>query len=332
MKHEIFTEWLYLSVFDELAEDENRRLEEHVLSCDDCRREREKIVQMLDSITASGVGEPSEQMLASAQQSLRAALWKESLTKAATRQQARKEPILARLFGYGRSGFESVFGSSVRPGYRLALAAAATLSIGFFFGYVTFHNAQPVSSVPQEKPTADDLYTGISNIQFLDLNAADGEVDIIYDQIRPVRLKTKIDDHRAQDVLAYALLNDDNPGMRLKAISAFESDQRGAPPDEMKQAFLEALTSDPNPGVRLQALLVLRQLPFDEDVKNTLLFVLAHDENPGIRVAAINYLAEITIEGIMPEQEMYDILSGNFTADRDNSARSRPVNHSEEVE
>jgi hypothetical protein len=49
-------------------------------------------------------------------------------------------------------------------------------------------------------------------------------------------------------------------------------------------------------------------------------------------VAAINYLAEITIEGIMPEQEMYDILSGKMTADRDNSVPSRPVNNSQEVE
>ncbi|MDH3217483.1 MAG: zf-HC2 domain-containing protein, partial [Candidatus Krumholzibacteria bacterium] len=100
MKHERFTEWLYLSVFDELGEDEGRQLEAHVLSCDDCRREREKIVRMLDSITATGAGEPSEEMLASAQQSLRAALWKESLTQTAMRKPSRTEPLLARLFGH----------------------------------------------------------------------------------------------------------------------------------------------------------------------------------------------------------------------------------------
>jgi hypothetical protein len=332
MKHEKFTEWLYLSAFDELGEDESRQLEEHVLSCDDCARERGTIVRMLDSVTASGVGEPSEETLASARDSLRAALWRETLTQTAVKQSARKEPLLARLFAYGRDELENVFRGGVRRGYRLALAGAATLSIGFFFGYVTFHNAQPVSPVPLDRPAADDMYTGISNIQYFDVDAVDGEVDIVYDQVRPVRLRTTVDDHRVQDVLTYALLNDDNPGVRLKAINAFESDQLGAPPAEMKQAFLQALTSDPNAGVRLQALLVLRRLPFDEDVKNTLLFVLSHDENPGIRVAAINYLAEITIEGIMPEQEMYDILSGKMTADRDNSVPSRPVNNSQEVE
>ena len=316
MKHERFTEWLYLSVFDELGEDEGRQLEAHVLSCDDCRREREKIVRMLDSITATGAGEPSEEMLASAQQSLRAALWKESLTQTAMRKPSRTEPLLARLFGH----------SGGRRGYRLGLAGAAALSIGFFLGYVAFRDAQPGKPAPQQRPAMNDLYTGISNIQFLDLDAINGEVDITYDQVRPVRLRTSVNDRRVQDVLAYALLNDDNPGVRLRAISAFESDQVGAPPEEMKQAFLEALTSDPNAGVRLQALLVLRKLPFDEDVKSTLLFVLSHDENPGIRIAVMNYLAEITLEGIMPEQEMYDILRAKMAVDRDNSARSRPVN------
>lgn len=315
MKHEQFTEWLYLSVFDELGDEEDRLLEEHVQSCDDCRREREKIVRILDSIAASGVGEPSEAMLASARQSLRAALWEESQMQTAVGQPDRGEPLLTRLFGYLRREFENTFRGRVRRGYQLGLAAAATLSIGFLIGYVAFHTESAVSPVPRQMPEARDQYTGISNIQFLDVNATEGQVDIIYDQVRPVRLKTNVDDQRAQDVLTYALLNDDNPGVRLRAISAFESDQMGAPPEDMKQAFLEVLTSDPNAGVRLQALLVLRRLPFDKTVKDALLFVLSHDENPGMRIAAMNYLAEVTIEGVMPEQEMYDIFGTKFGAD-----------------
>ena len=33
MNHEQFTEWLYLSVFDELSEDENHLLEAHLRIC-----------------------------------------------------------------------------------------------------------------------------------------------------------------------------------------------------------------------------------------------------------------------------------------------------------
>jgi len=180
---------------------------------------------------------------------------------------------------------------------------------------VTFNTAPTGPPVVQPQPAENDLYTGISNIQFLDVDATDGQVDIIYDQVRPVHLKTTVADQRAQDVLSYALLNDKNPGVRLKALSAFESYEIEAPPEDMKQVFLEALTSDPNAGVRLQALLVLRRLPFDENVKKTLMYVMSHDDNPGIRIAVLNYLAETTIEGKMPEQEMYDILGGKMMSE-----------------
>jgi hypothetical protein len=315
MNHEQFTEWLYLSVFDELSEDENHLLEKHILACDDCRQERGKIIRMLDSIAASGAGEPSDEMLASAQQSLRAALWNESMKESAMTQPAPKQPFWARIFGFGHGEADNASRGGPRPAFRLGLAAAATLSIGFLVGYVTFHNLPAAVPVVHEQSAANGQYSGISNIQILDVNATDGQVDIIYDQVRPVHLKTNVADQRVQEVLTYALLNDENPGVRLKAISAFESVQMATPPEDMKQAFLDALTSDPNAGVRLQALLLLRRLPFDKDVKNTLLFVLSNDDNPGIRVAAMNYLAEITLEGSMPEREMYDILGGNLSAD-----------------
>jgi len=310
MQHDRFIEWLYLSVFDELGEDEGRRLDEHLRSCADCSQEREKIVRMLDSITASGVAEPSQEMLASARQSLRAALWKESLTQAAMRRPSGGESFLGRLLGSAR-------------GYGLGLAGAAAVCIGFFLGYIAFRGAPAVSPLPQQEPTVNGLYAGISNVRFLDTGAIDGEVDITYDQFRPVRLRAPVDDPRVQDVLAYALLNDENPGVRLRAIRAFESEPSGAPPEEMKQAFLTAFNSDPNAGVRLQALLVLRRLPFDEDIKNMLLFALSHDANPGIRIAVMNYLAEITLEGIMPEEEMYDIMSTRAAADQSESASRR---------
>jgi hypothetical protein len=334
MNHERFKEWLYLSVFDELGEDETHLLAEHVVSCEECQQEREEIVRMLESITASGAGEPSEEMLQSAQRSLRAALWKESLVHTTRRDPARREPlsVLSRWFGAGRRELDGAVRGGWLGGYRAGLAAAAMVSFGFVIGYLTFDRLHPVSPVPQERQVADGPYSGISNIHFLDADAADGEVDIIYDQIRPMRLKTRMDDQRLREVLAYALLKGENPGVRLKAINAFETNKSASPPADMKQAFLEALNSDPNAGVRLQALLVLRRLPFDEDIKSTLLFVLSHDENPGIRIAAMNYLAEIAIDGIIPEQEMYDILNTRMTADRNNSVQNGPSTHIEEAD
>lgn len=315
MRHEQYKEWLYLSVFDEIGEDEKRLLAEHVASCGECQQERGEIVRMLESTKASGVGEPSEAMLQSARQSLRAALYRESVAHTAMRRPARR-----------------TFRGDWLRGYRAAVAAAAIASLGFLGGYLASGGSHPVSSLPDARPVADESYTGISNIRFLDTNAADGEVDIVYDQVRPMRLTARLDDERMREVLAYALLNDENPGVRLKAINAFETHARRSPPADMKQAFLEALNSDPNAGVRLQALVVLRRLPFDDDIKRTLLFALSHDDNPGIRIAVLNYLAEVTIDGVIPEEEMYDILNSRVTADRNSSVPSRPAIDGEEME
>lgn len=315
MNHEQFNEWLYLSIFEELNDDERRLLEGHLDTCQDCRQERERIVRMLDSVAASGVGEPSNAVLESARQSLRAALWKEFGQPAAPASKHTAPSLWARLAGSGANPPNPPFGIAAGRGFRLGLALAATLAVGFFAGYLTFHGESSPAPVPPQLADADDGYTGISNIQIIDVNSDDGYVDILYDQVRPVRLTTSVKDQRAQDVLAYAILNEDNPGVRLKAISAFESDEVFNPPGEMKRAFLEALTSDPNPGVRLQALHLLRRVPFDKEVKTTLLFVLSHDNNPGIRIAAMNYLAEVTLEGGMPEREMFDILGVRSSAD-----------------
>jgi hypothetical protein len=332
MKHERFKEWLHLSVFDELRADERQLLEEHVTSCDECRREREELVRMLESITESGAGEPSEEMLSSARESLRAALWRESPAHTAARMPVRSEALSTPSRGFltGGRARGGAFGGGWLRGYRAAFAGAAMICVGFVLGYLAFDRLHPVSPVQLAEPVTDESYTGISDVHFVDADAADGEVDIIYNQVRPARLKTRMDDQRIREVLAYALLNGDNPGVRLMAMNAFETDKSGAPPADMKQAFLEALNSDPNAGVRLQALLVLRRLPFDDDIKQTLLFVLSHDENPGIRIAAMNYLAEAAIEGIIPEQEMYDILNARVTEARGNAVQNGSGIHREE--
>jgi hypothetical protein len=270
---------------------------------------------MLDTIAASGAGEPSDALLAQAQQSLRAALWRESMKESAMRQADSQPPLWARLFGFARGGSGGASGGGPRPAFRLGLAAAATLAVGFFAGYLAFKETpREIANTPGQQ-VANGAYTSFSNVQILDVDPAQGEVDIIYDQVRPVRLKTTVTDERAQDVLAYAMVNGDNAGVRLRAISAFESAQMVAPPEDMKQALLQALTSDPNAGVRLQALHLLRRLPFGREIKTTLMYVLSNDDNPGVRVAAMNFLAETTIEGSMPEREMYDILGSKMPKD-----------------
>ena len=74
MNHDRFEEWLYLSVYGELRGDQRDRLDEHLRECDDCRREQEKLIRMLDVISRSAAPDPTEEALESARKSLSAAL------------------------------------------------------------------------------------------------------------------------------------------------------------------------------------------------------------------------------------------------------------------
>ena len=323
MEHDRFKEWLHLSVFGELGENEERQLEAHVQSCDECRREREGLVRMLETIRASGAGEPSEAMLMAARQKLSAALSKEPV-HSVTRESAQREPIMTRLFGTGWKKPVINGRRGVRPGYRFALAGVAMLSVGFFMGYLAFGRLEPVSPVPTIELAASSPYTAISNVHFLDADATDGEVELLYDEVRPARLRAPADDQRMRELLAYAILNGSNPGVRLEAINVYERDENIALPGDVKNAFLEALVSDPNAGVRRQALFVLQRLPFDEDIKGAMLSVLSHDENPGLRIAAMNYLSAVAVDGDLPENEFRDILDTRRAAERNSSDRNRP--------
>ena len=323
MEHDRFKEWLHLSVFDELGEDKEPQLEAHVQSCDECRREREELVRMLEAISASGAGEPSEAMLMGARQKLSAALSKEPV-HSVTRESAQREPIITRLFGTGWKKPVISGRRGVRPGYRFALAGAATLSVGFFIGYLAFGRVEPVSPMPAIELGASRPYTAVSNVQFLDADATDGEVELLYDEVRPARLRAPMDDQRMRELLAYAILYGNNPGVRLEAMNVFETGESMAPQGDVKNAFLEALISDPNAGVRRQALLVLQRLPFDNDIKRAMLFVLSHDENPGLRIAAMNYLSAVAVDGDLPENEFRDILDTRRAVERNSSDHNRP--------
>ena len=310
MDHELYTEWLQLSVYGELDADKQSMLDAHIQSCSDCRRERDELASMLRSIDESGAGEPTDEQLNVARQRLSKTLWGlESEGAAAQARPPRRVSWLERWLGFGRGG--SVFG------YRVAMAGAATLAIGFFAGYITFGKATPVTTATsqrpdlvtaQELPQGEEMFTDVSNVYFLDANSADGQVELQYDEVRPMRIKAGVDDERVRKLLAHAILSGDNPGLRLQAINLLGLDNAVTPTDEIKQALIGALVSDSNAGVRRQAFLALQKFPFDDDIREALMFVLDHDDNPGIRMAAMDYMTARILEGEDSESAYFDIL------------------------
>ena len=81
------------------------------------------------------------------------------------------------------------------------------------------------------------------------------------------------DDSRVREALMYALQNDTNPGVRLKALDGLSGFVRQDP--QVRDAVLRALISDTNSGVRLQALRLVEPMKADSNVRSVLTRIVA---------------------------------------------------------
>ena len=323
MNHEKYRELLQLAIIEEISGEAMKSLTDHLSECDMCRAEFNELRQLTTTIAESGAPEPSERMLWETRRRLfEANLREPSMQSGLARVTQGVAPAVSSpSTGQGSfsPGFLTRGWSGWFQGFRWALSGAAAVVVGLLIGYVAFGRG-----VPQSTPVAANWEqygheigpVDVSNVRFVETASPTGEIEIQYDLTRPVRLRAAVDDQRMQRMLAYALLNGENDGVRLQAINAVGAGKTTARGRDIKQALIEAMTSDPNAGVRKQSLDVLSQFPFDEDIKNACFSVLADDRNPGMRVAAINLLAAAAQKGDVVGPEIYDRLRNQFQDER----------------
>jgi len=275
MNHQQFREWLPLFAYGDLEDIDKETLQQHLETCADCRTELEKIGKLHGSLDRLPRVSVTEELLEESRQGLRAAL--------------RIKRVKPSFWNRVRESLTAAV-----PEYRVALGAAAMLAAGVFVGYIAFGRTQTPVVVTQTPVGQPDLERGnmeITNVRFLDSDASDGQVEFGFDAVTPMRAKGSINDAQIQKVLSYAVVNEQNPGIRLRAISALGTSRqtKGTDP-EVRDALITVLKSDENPGVRKQALEVLQKFPMDEEIKQAFLHVLVHDQNAGMRVSAIKGL------------------------------------------
>jgi hypothetical protein len=128
----------------------------------------------------------------------------------------------------------------------------------------------------------------VSNLRIVNSDASTGNVELIGDMVRPMHFQGNIMDESVQQLLVGAMRDGMNPSSRLSAVELLsrQPDSR-----QVKEALIRALIEDDNLGVRLKALQILK--PFankDKDVQAALMNALAYDEAAGVRVQAIEAL------------------------------------------
>ncbi len=300
MNHSTFLRQLYLLATDDLAPELRRPLEEHLRTCRECREELQQLNKLHALVGVRHSIEVDDQLLAEARLQLRNALRAE----------------VSRVSVWDR--FADAVASILPSPARLALGATAVLAVGFLVGRL-FPPSTPAPLQPSQEPGTGD--TRITNVRILHSEAGTDNVEFTFDAVTPVKMKGSLDDPRIQKVLAHAMLNEENPGVRLRAVSVTHPLKSASADREVKAALILALQNDENAGVRKQALASLERYPFDTEIKDAFLHTLMYDRNPGLRIAAINGLDSLGVSKVGVDANLLTILREKSQSDDNNYIR-----------
>lgn len=279
MRHKKYETLIVVSYYDEIDSDEKGEMERHLASCPRCAAFKKKLDETLPE-RERGAGMVGDAEIDQARREFRQAL---SISKHESHGTRRVVNFPAR----------PRWSVALVPVYAAAMAAVAMLAAGAIFGYLLYGRGtgdkDGLHSVLSEVSSDNTGNVAISDVRFLAADRKSGDVQFSFDLVRRYQMKGSLDDREVQKVLAYALVNSDNPGIRLTTIGMLDASAK--PDRQVVDALVEAVKTDDNAGVRREALLSLAKLPFDNVIKEALLYVLQHDKNPGMRVAAINILS-----------------------------------------
>ena len=318
LSHEKWEEWLELSQYGELSDTDQRQLDDHLVSCDRCQASRARLEEFRLLMEDAAPARPDTADLREA----RGNLWS-ALTLSRPERRFPKAWIDRFLNGLQRLTF------STYPSYRSVLGGALLLFIGLVAGYYLafpgdrgqgFATGFAAPGMDQmDLLTNDDV--AISNVRFVDSDLSDGMLEIGFEAVRPVQIRGTVDDPGIQRVLTFTVLNEQNPGVRLRAVNAVSASEGLHSEQEIKNALVTALKTDSNAGVRGEAFNALSRYPFDEEIRDAMIHTLVFDENPALRINAINRLQEQVPASI--DEDLERVLRARMVSDENAYIRTK---------
>ena len=305
-------EMLQLYLYDELTAEDRRSVEEMLSASPEYRAELEALKKLHRTLAHYKPVGVVDQMLVEARNDLRVAIRHERSRVS---------------WGQKLSDF---FAESVFAQYKLAFGSVVTVALGFLLGYAVFNSTTPNSNslfrqTSTTGSTFDQSEPQLVNVKFMNQSAEDGTVDLTFDAVTPMHIKGNANDPRITQILARALVNERNPGVRLRTVSTI-SDQTKIQPStqkEVKASLVAVLKYDQNPGVRKEALKALQNFPIDDDIVEAILYVMKNEKNTGMRIAAINFLDFSKLSGQSVDKDLLETLKEKMQSDENNYIRIR---------
>jgi hypothetical protein len=311
MKKVSVREMLQLYLYDELSADDRRSVEEMLSTSAESRTELEELKTLHRTLAHYQPVTALDRELVEARNELRIALRHE-------RSRTSWSQKVSDFFA------ESVFAQ-----YKLAFGGVAAIALGFLLGYAVFSSSTPERNSLFRQTSAGSAFdqsdTQVMNVRFANQSTDDGMVDLTFDAVTPMHVKGNANDPRITTILARALVNERNPGVRLRTVSTI-SDQTKIQPStekEVKASLISVLKYDPNPGVRKEALKALQRFPVDDDIVEAILYVLKNEKNTGMRIAAINFLDFSKLSGQPVDKDLLETLKERMQSDENNYIRIR---------
>lgn len=323
MKHSYYEQLLQLSLYDEITVQQKKLLEEHIKTCAQCRNDRLELKALLKTVARRQVVAPQNSLLQEVRRNLR--------QKIHARHES--ESFIDKI--------RNIIDEFWSPPIRVALGGLTILAAGIILGYygTTVVGRNPFQ---QQVSTASSLVepgeSQISNIRFLDRDEQTGDVEFTFETVTPVRIRGNVRDERVQQVLARAMISNQNVGTRLRAVNMIGThaeQSRSESPElhsAVKTALITALLHDKNLGVRKEALDVLKNYLPDPDIVRAFLDVLEKENNTGLKIAAINSLDLSKRENSTMNQEILDMLKQTAQSDNNNYIRIKAKAALQEVQ
>jgi len=283
MNCEIAQQNIVLAQYGELPDEFQFPLEQHLDSCEDCRREWKALIALNEELALMPVREPSPNMLAASRMRLDEAL----------------DAMPAR------SVTQRLWGNAFRwLGFLQSAPALATLLLGVGFlggNFLERYQAAHVKQVPS--PVILTSGQGpIASVSGIEQTPNSELVRVNYNRLVPESVQGSLDDPQVRQLLMLGTKLATNNDVHAQSVDLLASeciaghsctsDDSGA--GGIRTALLASLRTDKSPSVRLKALKGLQPyVAEDERVRNGVLDALMHDKNADVRTQAISLLEPV---------------------------------------
>jgi hypothetical protein len=283
MKCETAQQNMIYAGYGELHDEQIDGLEEHLASCEACRKELEALKLLEETLALNPVLEPSPNLVAQSRMRLDEEL---DLIPA--------HGFLTRIRGLFFGSLASIQNS---PAITLLL-----VGIGFFAGYFTLryqmdHATKQVATTYFQ----NEAKSTIANVSSIVQTPNSEIVQVQYNRVVPETIQGSLDEPEIRQLLMIGSLDGTTDTVRESSVSLLSRECKaghrcigGEDGTGIRTALLVALRYDKNPTDRLQALDGLEPyIAQDKHVRDAVLEVLMHDPSPIVRAAGFHVLPPV---------------------------------------